>query len=452
MRSFVLPSRASVACLALLAAACAAASLLGLPPSIVVPVAALLAAIGLGYAAIDLWLTRRAWQRAPLQWERTLPAALALGVRRSISARLVNPGDVAWRVRLFDGIAETLVAEGLPLDVQVPARSEAAVQFAVEATRRGQAGFRPAELRVASRGGSLEWRRFVGREQALPVYPNFAAVARYAWLAGDRRLGEIGIRSVPQRGAGTDFKQLSDYRPGDPLRDIDWKATQRHTRPIVRQYQDERDQRVVFLLDCGRRMRADEGQAARHASHFDESLNALMLLAWVALKDGDEVGLMTFGNAPGEARRFAPRKGLQSLNALMGSIYDIQPQAEHSDYLQAATELMRSQAKRSLVVVLTNFRDEDGSELAPALKLMRSRHLVLLASLREEALREMAEQPLAREGDAFEVAGAHLFAQSRDDAFRRLAARDALLMDVEPSKLAAELVNRYRAVKRAGLL
>ena len=102
--------------------------------------------------------------------------------------------------------------------------------------------------------------------------------------------------------------------------------------------------------------------------------------------------------------------------------------------------------------MLTNFREEDGSELRSALDLMRTRHLVLVASLREKALREIAEQPLAIEKDAIEVAGAHLFAQARDAAFRRLADRDALLLDVEPQCLAVDLVNRYRAVKRAGIL
>jgi uncharacterized protein (DUF58 family) len=209
---------------------------------------------------------------------------------------------------------------------------------------------------------------------------------------------------------------------------------------------------VLFLLDCGRRMRAAEGADARHGSHFDEALNALMLLAYVALKEGDQVGAMTFGSEPGTQRRFAPRKGAATLNALMGTLYDIQPQATHSDYLLAARDLMQVQRKRAMVVVLTNFRDEDAPELEPALRLLRSRHLVLLASLRERALRELAEQPLTHPWQAMEVAGAHLFAQSRRDAFNRLAGRDGLLVDVEPAQLAAELVNRYRAVKRAGLL
>ncbi len=190
----------------------------------------------------------------------------------------------------------------------------------------------------------------------------------------------------------------------------------------------------------------------QRGSHFDAALDALMLLAYVALKEGDEVGALTFGGSPGQQRRVAPRKGVQALNPLIAALYDIEPEATHPDYRVAATDLMKSLKKRSLVVILTNFREEDADELAPALKLLRTRHLVLLASLRERALREVAEQPLKVERDAIEIAGAHLFAQARDDAFRRLAARDAFLLDVEPEKVAVELVNRYRAVKRAGLL
>ncbi|MDQ2733848.1 MAG: DUF58 domain-containing protein, partial [Pseudomonadota bacterium] len=341
---------------------------------------------------------------------------------------------------------------GLPAKTLAPGHSATALQYRVRPTRRGAAVFAPAEVRVRSVFGLFEMRHRLGGEATLRVYPNFAAVAGYAWLAGDRRLSEIGIKSYPMRGSGTDFKQLADYRPGDAIRDVDWKATLRHGKPIVREYQDERDQRVVFLLDCGRRMRADEGAASRHASHFDAALDALMLLAYVALKEGDEVGAMTFGGGAAQTRLIAPRKGVRSLNSMIATLHDVEPQRTQPDYRLAATDLMKAQSKRSLVVLLTNFREEDGDELGSALKLMRTRHLVLVASLRERALREIAEQPLVAEKDAIEVAGAHLFAQARDAAFRRLAGRDALLLDVEPHRLAIDLVNRYRAVKRAGML
>ena len=448
----LIPTRASVWTFVALALACAVALVMRVPLTNVARVAGGITALLVVIALIDVGWSTWAWQRAPLQWQRQLPAAFALGVQRTLTGTLVNEGDRRWRVALFDQVDASFDVEGLPQTLTVAPAAKTAIQYQVTPRRRGPVRFEPAALRVRTRLGAAELLMQVGEVQALRVYPNFAAVARYAWLASDNRLAEIGIKAAPQRGAGTDFKQLAEYKAGDSIRHIDWKATQRHQRPIVREFQDERDQRVLFLLDCGRRMRADEGATAHTGSHFDEALNALMLLAHVALNEGDAVGAMTFGTEAGEQRHYAPRKGSHSLNALMAMLYDIEPRATHSDYMMAAAELMRMQRKRALIVVLTNFRDEDSTELEPALRLLRSRHLVLLASLRERVLRELADQPLAGDTKAVEIAGAHLFAQSRRDAFARLATRDGLLIDVEPTHLPAQLVNRYRAVKRAGLL
>ena len=152
--------------------------------------------------------------------------------------------------RLFEHVDATVEVRDLPATVQVPPETAVRIPYRARAMRRGTIRIAPAELRLASRGGGWELRKRLGGEAVLRVYPNFAAVSRYAWLAGDRRLAEIGIKSYPQRGHGTAFKQLADYRPGDPIRDVDWKSSMRHGRPIVREYEDERDQRIVFMLDC----------------------------------------------------------------------------------------------------------------------------------------------------------------------------------------------------------
>jgi uncharacterized protein (DUF58 family) len=446
----LLPSRTTIYALLAVAAAALVALLLRAPAADVGWGVLGMLALGGLWAAVDFWLTRRAWHAAPLQWTRRLPDAFALGVQRTIDGTLVNTGARRWRIAFFDHADPDLDPQGLPVTADLRANAQAQLRYTVQPRRRGCVAFEPADVRVHSLGRSLELQCRIGAAETRPVFPNFASVSRYAWLATDRRLAAIGIKTQVQRGEGTDFKQLAEYRPGDSIRHIDWKATLKQSRPIVRQFQDERDQSVIFLIDCGRRMRADEGTV--HGSHFDEALNATMLLAHVALKDGDEVGAITFGTEPEHKRAFAPRKGMATLSALTVLLHDIQPEATHSDYLIAARDLMRAHAKRALIVLLTNFRDEDAPELDTALKLLRSRHLVLLASLRERVLREITEQPLAAAHHAVEVAGAHLFAQARRDAFRRLAERDALMVDAEPERLAVELVNRYRTVKRAGLL
>jgi uncharacterized protein (DUF58 family) len=441
-----------LALLAVIGVAALAALLAGFERPLVSLVTLVAALALLAAADADYVLSRRRWRAANVRFTRRLPAAFAIGVERPVRVLLEHDSDYDWAFSLYDHVDSSVVAAGLPQPLVLPRKKRLETSYTVTPTRRGEIVFAPAELRVRSQAGLCDLRVRLGAAETRRVYPDFAEIARYAWLAGDRRLQEIGIKTFVQRGEGTDFKQLAEYRYGDSVRHIDWKATLRLDKPIVREFQDERDQRVMLLVDCGRRMRADDRRGAVGTAHFDQVLNAVMLLSYVALAQGDAVGALTFGTPPGEEKLFEPRKGAHTLNALMGELYGVQPTPSHSDYVAAAQDLLRRQNKRALVIVITNFRDEDGSELGLALKLLRQRHLVLLASVRERIVGELITQPLASGNAALEVASAHLYEQSRRDAFRRLSARDALMVDAEPERLGVELVNRYHAVKRAGMI
>lgn len=434
--------------------AAGALALLSVPPLLlgVSPRQVMLAWAGLAFAGaalvmFDLAVALLRLRRHPLQLRRRLPKVLSLGVPQKVELQLDNPGPHAWRGQFFDGLDPGFDSTALPLALALPAAGGIHTHYELRPRARGAAVLEPARVRLLSRWRLWELQFELGERQALRVFPNFAAVAGYAWLAGQHRLSEIGIKSSAARGVGTDFHSMADYQEGDPVRHVDWRASLRRGRPVVRRYQDERDQRVVCLLDCGRRMRADEGSTGPGGSHFDHALNALILLAYVALKGGDEVGVRTFGHRAGAGKQLAPRKGMATLDGLLAALHDLQPGIEHSDYLAAARDLMQNETRRSLVIVVTNCRDDDLPELLPALRLLRTRHLVLLASLRERAMDELLTTPLSSSKQAAEVATTHWFRQARDDAMRRLAAQHALVVDVEPQQLAAALVERYQAVK-----
>lgn len=452
MRLRALPGRLAIAALGVGAAAVLVLLLLGMPR----PRASLLAlaiVIALLAACVfDFLQTRRDWRTATATLTRRLPPAFAIGVTQPITLELAVAGARPWHIKLHDHADATLVTAGMPRELNVLGGTITELRYDVTPSRRGSVTFAAADIGVRSRLGLLEILGRIGVTETRRVYPDFAQVARYAWLAGDRRLAEIGIKTYQQRGEGTDFNQLAEYNAGDPVRHIDWKATLRFEKPVVRQFQNERDQCVMLLIDCGRRMRADDRQGGMGAAHFDQVLNAVMLLTYVALKQGDAVGAMTFGTPPGEQRWFAPRKGAITLNALMGELFDVQPTPTHSDYLSAAQDLLRHQRKRALVIVVTNFRDEDSNELGQALTLLRSRHLVMTASLRETVVSELMSQPLVTNDNALDIGSAHLYEQARRDAFNRIAAKDSLMVDAEPQQLGIELVNRYHAVKRAGMI
>ena len=448
----VAPSRLLLSLLAAIGLGALAALLAGVALRLVTFVTAAAVLALLLAAGVDFLVSRTRWRAANVRYTRRLPPAFAIGVERTVRVTLEHDGEYEWACAFYDHIDSSVEATGLPQPLVLPRDKRLETSYAVKPTRRGEIVFAPAELQVHSQAGLCELRVRLGAVEKRRVYPDFAELARYAWLAGDRRLQEIGIKTFQQRGEGTDFKQLAEYRYGDSVRHIDWKATLRLDKPIVREFQDERDQRVMLLIDCGRRMRADDRRGAVGTAHFDQVLNAVMLLSYVALAQGDAVGALTFGTPPGEERLYAPRKGAHTLNALMSELYGLQPTPSHSDYVAAAQDLLRRQNKRALVIVITNFRDEDGSELGLALKLLRQRHLVLLASVRERIVGELITQPLASGNAALDVASAHLYEQARRDAFRRLSSRDALMVDAEPERLGIELVNRYHAVKRAGMI
>ena len=162
--------------------------------------------------------------------------------------------------------------------------------------------------------------------------------------------------------------------------------------------------------------------------------------------------MQTFAVPAGSERHIPPAKGTRALNRLMTGLYDLQPTLMQPDYLAAATAVLRSLRRRSLIVIVTNFRDEDSTELAQALQLLRTRHLVLLASVRERALLAVANQPLAGQDSVLQVATAQLFDQRRRAAFRKLATGNPLMVDAEPEGLGVALVNRYRTAKTAGVI
>jgi uncharacterized protein (DUF58 family) len=448
----IIPSRIAIAALAVSAGGVLAALLMGMPVATASWLALAVCAALLAAIALDAIVSRRAWHRSSPKMTRRLPAAFAIGVRRPVPLTIETEDHAAWQIDLYDHADASLQIEGLPIALTLPGGKRGDTAYTVTPTRRGEVVFAPADVRVRSRWRLCELLEQLGTPEMRRVYPDFAQVARYAWLAGDRRLQEIGIKTYQLRGQGTDFKQLAEYRVGDSVRHIDWRATLRIGKPIVRQFQDDRDQCVMLLIDSGRRMRADDRERAIGTTHFDQVLNAVMLLSYVALKQGDAVGAMTFGTPAGQERSFAPRKGVQALNLLMGQLYSVQPTPTHSDYVAAARDLLAAQHKRALVIVITNFRDEDSAELSHALRLLRPRHLVLLASLRERIVGELISQPLANGDAAIDVASAHLYEQARRDAFHRLATGESLMVDAEPERLGVELVNRYHAVKRAGLI
>lgn len=378
--------------------------------------------------------------------ERRAPRSMSLADWVQIELTVRNRSEQRLlQVRLFDHHPESFLVQGLPREAEVLPGHFCDFVYRVRPTLRGPYEFPGCELRVVSPLGLWWRRRFVESRSEVRVYPNYSTISKLLAYEVDNRLQLAGVRMSRRRGEGIEFHQLRDYREGDSLRAIDWKATARMSRLIAREYQDERDQQIVFLLDTGRRMLAKDAEL----SHFDHALNAMLLLSYVALRQGDGAGVMTVG----ERRTWLPpRKGVDAINDILNHVYDIEPQPVEVDYLAAATELAVRQRRRALVVILTNVREEDSEDLRAATGLLRRRHLVILASLREAALDEALDKPVRSFEDALTYAAANEYLESRRESQNLLRARGVFVEDCLCEALPAAITSRYLSIKRAGLL
>ena len=328
-------------------------------------------------AAVDLAVTPRA---SLLRATRIAPDRMAVLHEQRVTVRVENLSRARLYVRARDAVPAGLGDEA-DLGGPVEPGGEARWDYAIKPLARGRFEWGTIHLRYRSLLGFWE----LGQRQPVAgvarVYPNLDLLERYHLLARSNRLSALGIRRVRLRGGSMEFESLREYATGDDVRQLDWKATARRARLIVRNQEAERNQTVLLLLDCGRLMNATEDGVSK----LDHAVNAALLLAHVALARGDRVGLCTFS---GKVHAWLTPRGNQAQNRLIGeTLYDLRGDYAESDHARCLKFVAARHSKRSLLVVLTDFVDgTTAADMVAHLQLAARRHVVLFAALKDAFL------------------------------------------------------------------
>jgi len=376
--------------------------------------------------------------------KRNLPSSLSVGVMHEIKLSVTNVGQRKLSVDVYDHVSEQVKVNGLPRRLLLDENEIAELTYQLTPLVRGELKLNTVECQILSPLKLWYVKCLMAVDNMSKVYPNYAPVVEYALLATENHLSMMGILKHRRRGQGMDFHQLREFRESDSIKQIDWKASSRMRKMIAREYQDERDQQIIIMLDCGHRMLAQDGEL----SHFDYSLNALLLLSYVALKQGDSIGISTFSHQ--SSRWVQPVKGIANINNLLNGIYDLQPGAAAPDYSSGARDLMLRQRKRSLVLILTNLRDDDSEDLKAAVLLLKKHHKVIVASLQEQAVTDRLNDDVVDLDDALTVAATHSYLCKRDVLVNHLRTNGIKTLDVLPENLALSLTNAYLDLKSSG--
>jgi uncharacterized protein (DUF58 family) len=391
---------------------------------------------------------------------RTSPLPTGLEIRREIDERFSVGAETNVQIKASNKRSEPVtivVKDEYPPEMvlsdvreakmKVDGDSSLALVYGLKAPRRGQFEFGRIAVRYRSRLGLVWCQTRVGIPQSVKVYPNMRR-AREAEL---KLLGERSLvaarRRASWRGEGRDFESLRDYVPGDELRHVSWTATARRGKLVTRQYQIERDQSIIIALDAGRLMTSRIEQETK----LDMAIHAALALMSAAMRGGDNVGLVVFGR---RIKTFIPPgRGREQTETVLEALHDMEPEMIEPSYTRAFEFIYSKCKKRSLVAVLTDLVDEEGSsELLKSLDLLRPRHLPLVVTIGDRDLQAAVREVPNKVQDLFVQSVAEEIIYQREAALRLVESRGGLALDVTAVSITPALLETYMRVKERGLL
>jgi uncharacterized protein (DUF58 family) len=386
-------------------------------------------------------------RRVRLDVTRSLPPRMSVGVANKVELLLTLRSGRAVDVRVRDDVPEAFAASPEEAPLRLGARSQTRWVYRVTPSKRGRFGFGDVHLRVFGPLGLVAHERAIPAAQSASVFPDLRGASRLLLSGAALDLVNLGLRQLRRDGRGSEFARLRDYAQGDSVRDVDWKATGRRGKPVTRVMESERSQSILICVDAGRSMAAQVDGLTK----LDHAVNAALFLAFVAVRNGDRVGLAIF--ADGVKRYLPPAAGRGQYRKILDALYSTTPSLTYVDYLALFKELNVRLTRRSLLCVFTDFLDEEQAStmVAPLHRLAR-RHVPLCLSVKDTALSRLLATPPPGPEEAFQHAVASELLVDREALKSKVSAGGVQMLDVQPDDLSLAAVNRYLDIKARGVL
>jgi len=370
---------------------------------------------------------------------------LSLGAANPVTLVVENPTPYAYHVIIRDALPDQCEGERYTGHGLLTAYGEFRHTYRLTPLQRGGFAFGVLTMRIKTGLGLWVLQRAPATATPFKVYPNIQQTKQQHLLSRRLRARQMGLRAMRLRGQGMEFESLRDYLPDDELRRVDWKASARRGSMVTREYDIERSQHIMLVLDLGRAM----ASRLDYMTKLDHAINASVLLTYVSAQSQDRVGVMAFADEI--IAYMAPGKGSGQLPLVLDQLYPLQAREVESNYREAFTYLAHHQRKRALLIIFTDLIDPDSSKrLIDNLALLHPRHVVLCVALSDYELKDILHGAPANYTGMYQQAVATAVLEDRQLALAQLHQRGILTVDAAPSDLAVAVVNRYLAIKREG--
>ena len=394
----------------------------------------------LAAALIDAWAGRN----GRVSVDRVPLSRLSIGRDNTVTL-VVQAGAQSADLQIRDAYPlEHFTVSTETLTTSLAPHESKSLTYTAKPTLRGTYPWNKMQVRQRSPWGLvwMDWK--TGNAENVDVFPDLIALRSLTIKLTLQSAGSI--KQSRKFGIGTEFAELREYNAGDDPRLIDWKATARRSRPLVRVLEPEQEQTLIILLDRGRLMTA----GVEGLQRFDWGLNAALALAMTGIKRGDRVGVGVFDRAI--HTWIPPQRGDRHFTTLLEKLTPIQPDLTEPDYVSAVSNILSQQTRRALVVMITDLVDTTASsELLASLAKLTPRYLPFCVTLRDPEIDRIAHgvpDPNGnRVADAYARSVALDLLAQRQVAFAELTRKGVLVLDAPANQISDQLVDRYLLLK-----
>ncbi|MYC77084.1 DUF58 domain-containing protein [Candidatus Poribacteria bacterium] len=417
--------------------------------------------VGGAYIVVLFVVSAVDYQTNPLlksiEVHREMNSKFSLGVENVVTLKVINRSRHQLKVRLKDDFPDEFLFDAVVHDRYVSAMDQTDISYRLTPLRRGIYRFVDIHLRCQGILGLVVRQRRIQAATEIKVYPNLQAIRQYELLVKRGMLHQIGLKNSRRFGEGTEMERLREYFPDDDFRCMDWNATARQRKPIVREFETERSQDVVIMVDTGRlmaspilletsRLPSTEATSQKAMLKLDYAINTTLMTAYVSTLKGDKIGLIAFADTVHQY--LAPRPGKKQFLTMLEAIYALPVHAVEPDFEAAFKYLAAKQRKRALIILFTDILDSDSAEgIAAYVSQLSKRHLVACVTLTDSGIVELAQQKSTDSKSVYQKAIAERLLQEKHATLEILRRRGVITIDVPAHQLTMAVVNKYLELK-----
>ncbi|MBR6182092.1 MAG: DUF58 domain-containing protein [Prevotella sp.] len=387
------------------------------------------------------------YARVRMAARRDCPERFSLGDENEVAIVVANRSPLSLHLEVIDELPFQFQKRDFSIKGRIGANEGKTFTYTLRPTERGVYAFGRVLLYVSSMVGMVQRCIRTAEPFNVKVYPSFLMLRKYELMALSNNFSEMGIKRIRRAGNNTEFEQIRDYVQGDDYRTINWKASARRSRLMVNAYQDERSQQIFSVIDKGRMMQ----QTFNGMTLLDYSINAALVLSYVAINKQDKAGLITFAD---KFDTFVPadRKTTQ-MQLIQENLYHQQTVFGESDYSMLCPNVNKLVGRRSFMMLYTNFTDFGSLERQlPYLVLFNTYHRLLVVFFEDMELNDFTRTPSESMEDLYQHVVAEKLVYERRLIANTLMQNGIYCLLTTPNKLSVDVINKYMEMKSRQLL